>query len=903
MSSSPSLGAILEARTLDELGEMPDEDLDEADRKKRDKARQDREAWRQKKLQENETILEGSETATPRTSCVDLTDGHEEELEEVPKPAQAENVKEKVKNKPLTDYLQKKMRIVASPSSPYTEPDGDCSWQKPGRSQSHRRFTEAVTELFDLYFGELHAEQIRLHSKMDTWFSTTGIEMKKLILLNMDLREKLTATGSPNSTQSPTRWSSRAGRSQQSAMQEPRSVSLSDISNYIGPALQTPLDRTHGTGTNSATTGGSSAQISLARSKRRKRSGNSSIRAESAERRSGSFSDDSNGGTLEKTHRSSDRLTQDIPASGDRLSMNARKLNHDIHPNSEGDEVVKSPVAMNYPLSGDNNMHFHDDMSNAPSFSDTSSYTCQHRMRKKKPKRRSPCASPPGYAQDGPRWSPQPSEGSAFSKGSMLSKHHTVWSIEDMHNGRVLEQAGIHVGKMNIDDRIIFRSVVPRDSPSTSMVNTNDSSDETSTDGADEYEAKGGDQRQNQEAGAPQFRGSKNLESLRRLSDHAILSGQGLSRIPVSALPITTNEFTPVLLAIRTTLRIMGAMPRLGSHWVDSVHKHAAYMLAVCSTAFVALQTMPDVAKAYGEQDGHTPRAIQHAFGSALPFMISWVLGLFFMRGARLKRYLGTDIGPLEEYAFKNGLVDAWSIQTGQRMAVLATLWLVVVMIRGAIDFYGAHTEPPGLWHSDIVAFLFFVVGSFAFTAVAAYLWHVLILLEMMVDYFCINFFAARDVRQGILDWNVIQAVLRQATGAFDLCFLLIQGMGPVMLAASAVVVHLSEDEFEDFWFQRGTLTWLPSTMLVICAGVMLLFAAAAVTEKCSRVPSLLGSMLIVGEKDVLEDHDRQCILQFITMSDAGFYIKEVRLTSSIAFKVTYVTGICAFALITKLAA
>eukprot|EP00747_Dinoflagellata_sp_TGD_P195089 gnl/TRDRNA2_/TRDRNA2_63246_c0_seq1.p1 gnl/TRDRNA2_/TRDRNA2_63246_c0~~gnl/TRDRNA2_/TRDRNA2_63246_c0_seq1.p1 ORF type:complete len:158 (+),score=40.78 gnl/TRDRNA2_/TRDRNA2_63246_c0_seq1:61-534(+) len=53
-----SLAAILEVSTTDELEVMPDDDLDEDDRKKRDQARKARAHWRQQKLRENEIILE-----------------------------------------------------------------------------------------------------------------------------------------------------------------------------------------------------------------------------------------------------------------------------------------------------------------------------------------------------------------------------------------------------------------------------------------------------------------------------------------------------------------------------------------------------------------------------------------------------------------------------------------------------------------------------------------------------------------------------------------------------------------------------------------------------------------------------------------------------------------------------
>ncbi|CAJ1407625.1 unnamed protein product, partial [Effrenium voratum] len=54
---------------------------------------------------------------------------------------------------------------------------------------------------------------------------------------------------------------------------------------------------------------------------------------------------------------------------------------------------------------------------------------------------------------------------------------------------------------------------------------------------------------------------------------------------------------------------------------------------------------------------------------------------------------------------------------------------------------------------------------------------------------------------------------------------------------------------------------------------------AAAVTEKASRVAPLVNSWKFESKKDSM-DENRQYVVQYIIQSEAGFYMKGVRLTA-----------------------
>eukprot|EP00747_Dinoflagellata_sp_TGD_P090025 gnl/TRDRNA2_/TRDRNA2_164545_c0_seq1.p1 gnl/TRDRNA2_/TRDRNA2_164545_c0~~gnl/TRDRNA2_/TRDRNA2_164545_c0_seq1.p1 ORF type:complete len:252 (+),score=62.56 gnl/TRDRNA2_/TRDRNA2_164545_c0_seq1:95-757(+) len=211
--------------------------------------------------------------------------------------------------------------------------------------------------------------------------------------------------------------------------------------------------------------------------------------------------------------------------------------------------------------------------------------------------------------------------------------------------------------------------------------------------------------------------------------------------------------------------------------------------------------------------------------------------------------------------------------------------------------------------HSDVLSFACFFFGSLVFTALTMYQLYVYSMLGTMVDRFCLKFMEESDNAIAMVEWNIIQAMLRSVTGAFDSCFLTTQTTALVALLVSAVQmmqVQWLEGTIDESpqGIVHVAMMLVPPAVLALSGGTVF-FTAAAVTEKCSRVPALVNSMLLDGVDDDVELmlywHERQCVVQYIMNSAAGFYIKEVRLTASVALKLAYTTGLCFFAVLTKI--
>jgi len=74
--------------------------------------------------------------------------------------------------------------------------------------------------------------------------------------------------------------------------------------------------------------------------------------------------------------------------------------------------------------------------------------------------------------------------------------------------------------------------------------------------------------------------------------------------------------------------------------------------------------------------------------------------------------------------------------------------------------------------------------------------------------------------------------------------------------------------------------------LLMVASTGRVLVKAAAVTEQCSKVPPIVNSQVL--KPGLHMDNERQYLVTYIRNSDAGFYIKGIRLTASMIIKGCY---------------
>jgi len=88
----------------------------------------------------------------------------------------------------------------------------------------------------------------------------------------------------------------------------------------------------------------------------------------------------------------------------------------------------------------------------------------------------------------------------------------------------------------------------------------------------------------------------------------------------------------------------------------------------------------------------------------------------------------------------------------------------------------------------------------------------------------------------------------------------------------------------------------------IACWILRMAFMAAAVTEKCVRLPSLVNSLNFV--QDQMQNSSfstKHYLIEYIIHSAAGFYVFDVRLTTSMALKAAHLGCVVAFGLATKI--
>lgn len=90
----------------------------------------------------------------------------------------------------------------------------------------------------------------------------------------------------------------------------------------------------------------------------------------------------------------------------------------------------------------------------------------------------------------------------------------------------------------------------------------------------------------------------------------------------------------------------------------------------------------------------------------------------------------------------------------------------------------------------------------------------------------------------------------------------------------------------------------IPRAMTLL-AITRMVFYAAAVTDKCARVPALINSLRLEKEEWEMQQH----LVDYIIHSDAGFYVYGVRLTIALVLKLCYFSCVVVFGLGTKIVA
>jgi len=250
------------------------------------------------------------------------------------------------------------------------------------------------------------------------------------------------------------------------------------------------------------------------------------------------------------------------------------------------------------------------------------------------------------------------------------------------------------------------------------------------------------------------------------------------------------------------------------------------------------------------------------------------LLNLIFLR------QLGSLVGPYEQpfidYATAHGFLHEWGLGGMWRLVFTSCLWVIATALTGMSSVTRMMPLRDGCLLTSIHC-----------------LWQILAFLELMVDNYCVEFFEQLDCHVAVSSWNSLQAMLRRVAAAVENCFLATQTaviFAVLCLAGRLVTMTITmTTDSADVDNVATTIRFYVPVLVSAFATVVLFAKAASVTEKCSKLPSLVNSVVLEEDKHI--DHERQYLVSYIMHSDAGFYVKGSRFTAAMLVKFCYLLG------------
>jgi len=323
--------------------------------------------------------------------------------------------------------------------------------------------------------------------------------------------------------------------------------------------------------------------------------------------------------------------------------------------------------------------------------------------------------------------------------------------------------------------------------------------------------------------------------------------------------------------------------------------------LACCyrNFAFLAVVWLLVQSVIFAVQDSN----LLHVHLSTTCYALGGFLGMVSLRVHKLHDLLGPDHRPLERYASNFDFLNEWRWASGWRFVAVILFWACMVSSRvvgardrdcEALGLGGGAASPLELVTFSLISGL---LAALAFCQL-----HVCCGLELAIDKFCLRLHYGGTLEaldRGVSEWNVLQAILRRSAHTIDSCFLTLNTavLATLLLMGMEVLQGAGQAMSLEGPGSRCSALWCGWAFAPVALVLYTVFRAAAVTEKCSRVPALVNSWTF---DDQQIDHGRQYVVQYITDSAAGFYVKGVRLNGFMALKLAYIFGAALFTAVTQ---
>jgi len=383
-----------------------------------------------------------------------------------------------------------------------------------------------------------------------------------------------------------------------------------------------------------------------------------------------------------------------------------------------------------------------------------------------------------------------------------------------------------------------------------------------------------------------------NVETLRFATTAAQL-GEFSQRKCTPDVKVLSKSWLPCM----TMLRACGVFPwdadnsyalwRRPSAWFQwLILSLCAIAIASAAHPLVEIQKDPSKGSAC-----YSAECVQLGLFSDVPLALGSLLGLVSMASHCNTKHLVEYCNLLHTYACQEGFDHRWATQACWDLVMMLLLWIVVVVerIRGSGVL---KAMPQGEVDAAILLHIIsFSLSSLILVALSFCMLYVCNALLHTVNAFCIVIVAGGSLDDAVPRWNTVQAMLRTGSKQIQACLFVLQATVLFTCLLGAIDVYQSVQQERDYVF-----TLIPGALLTL--GISwIFFKAAAITDKCARVPSLINSCTFEADIDL----ERQYVVEYVLFSSAGFYVFEVCLTSDMILRFAYILVIGVFTLFTKI--
>lgn len=220
----------------------------------------------------------------------------------------------------------------------------------------------------------------------------------------------------------------------------------------------------------------------------------------------------------------------------------------------------------------------------------------------------------------------------------------------------------------------------------------------------------------------------------------------------------------------------------------------------------------------------------------------------------------------IDSYLSRGGRLEEARSKSRLDVAMMVFIWVLCAAAR----FY-AHAL--ALNWGDFA----FALNILVFLVMCCYVSRPCRFLFDMVDHFSNYTHDSSDFETTLQEFFLLHCTVRTACASLQLCF--------VVLLLTATVVFLFASA--SIYLGCRSVEWVIGTLIpgVLCEVVLLylLIRAGRVSDLCARVPMLVNS--VNAELEI----KRMYVVDYIVHSESGFYIFEVRLSTSALLKLFYV--------------